>query len=701
MYKKIVSGIMLTILLVGMLRLAFGTQNFLASKVHAYNGSGTSVGGYISENTTWTLVGSPYIIVEDVVVEPNISLTIDPGVTVRFHYGKNLVIDGFLYARGNSTHRILFTSNSENPNPGAWGTIMLRRQESKHLMEWVIVEYGDKGIHIKFGLVTIRNSIFRWNNIGLYASDAGNIEARETLIINNALSGVHTDEFDCSVYLDKVKVLFNGVGLDLYRGHFDMSNSIIAKNKGFGVHLPEGGFSNSYIYNSTISENSGYGIYASSWNWHPTYIIGCTITNNALSGIYREAGQHGVYIYNSTISRNKDSGVRGFVHAVFYNNIFENFPYEFKNEELGDVNATYNWWGTINETQIGEHIYDYYDDYNLGRVIFKPFLSEPAKVPDNIAPLIERPIQRPLPNEVVQNDDVKVTVNVTDYESGVKNVTLWYTLVNGTEWTNTLMFYNESLGLYEGTIPGQLGGTWVKYKIIAYDFAGNMAVEDNLGEYYTYRVQTVYKLRITTTIGGTTNPAPGEYTYVEGTSVNVTAVPNAGFSFAYWLLDSEMRTENPITITMDSNHTLEAYFVDDIKPNISDPWQDPPSNSVQPYQNVTVWVNVTDYGSGIKNVTLWYSLDNGTTWVIKNMTKITQNTYEATIPGYENCTWITYKIIAYDNDGNNATKDNNGYYYKYHVIPEFPSITTLLLMLTVISIIVSVKRKVLRRKFPT
>ena len=35
------------------------------------------------------------------------------------------------------------------------------------------------------------------------------------------------------------------------------------------------------------------------------------------------------------------------------------------------------------------------------------------------------------------------------------------------------------------------------------------------------------------------------------------------------------------------------------------------------------------------------------------------------------------------------------------VIPEFPSITILLLMLVVISIIVSVKRKVLRRKFPT
>ena len=62
MLKKIVFGITLTPLLVGMLTLAFDTQNFLALNVHAYNGSGTYVGGIIWENTTWTLENSPYII---------------------------------------------------------------------------------------------------------------------------------------------------------------------------------------------------------------------------------------------------------------------------------------------------------------------------------------------------------------------------------------------------------------------------------------------------------------------------------------------------------------------------------------------------------------------------------------------------------------------------------------------------------------
>ena len=209
----------------------------------------------------------------------------------------------------------------------------------------------------------------------------------------------------------------------------------------------------------------------------------------------------------------------------------------------------------------------------------------------------------------------------------------------------------------------------------------------------------VYTLMITSTIGGTTDLAPGIYTYVNGTRVVITAVPFNGFSFDYWLLDGVKVTQNPITIIMNANHTLEAYFVDSIPPEISEPWQDPHANNVQPLQNVTVRVNVTDYGTGIKNVTLWYSINNGAEWTILNMTALptpsdTWITYEATINGYENCTWVIYKIIAYDNAGNRATKDNSGYGYQYHVIPEFPftQILILLMLTTLITTLWKTKR---------
>jgi hypothetical protein len=50
------------------------------------------------------------------------------------------------------------------------------------------------------------------------------------------------------------------------------------------------------------------------------------------------------------------------------------------------------------------------------------------------------------------------------------------------------MSYNSTSRLYYAMILGQSEGTFVKYKVIAYDNAGNMAVEDNAGQYFTYTV---------------------------------------------------------------------------------------------------------------------------------------------------------------------------------------------------------------------
>ena len=161
---------------------------------------------------------------------------------------------------------------------------------------------------------------------------------------------------------------------------------------------------------------------------------------------------------------------------------------------------------------------------------------------------------------------------------------------------------------------------------------------------------------------GITDPPAGTHIYAAGTTLNVTASPDSGFSFDYWLLDSEERVGNPIKIVMDRNHTLIPCFIDNIPPEIDDPTQEPPRN-VMAYQNVTVTVNVIDLGSGVHNVTLWYSVDNGTTWTPLDMTETLMNAYQATIPGYENCTWVRYRIIAYDNNENLAINDHHVYHH--------------------------------------
>jgi len=189
-----------------------------------------------------------------------------------------------------------------------------------------------------------------------------------------------------------------------------------------------------------------------------------------------------------------------------------------------------------------------------------------------------------------------------------------------------------------------------------------------------------YTLTITSTLGGITDPPTGTHEFSAGASVNVTAISDSGYSFDYWLLDGGTRAENPITVLMDTNHTLEAFFIDDIPPGIGIPVQEPPDN-IPEHQTVTVTVNVTDSGTGVHNVTLWYNVNNGTTWIPLNMTDISANVYQTSIPGYENGTWITYKMIAYDNNGNKKIKDNYGYHYIYQVIPEYPQLLILLLFI--------------------
>jgi len=102
-----------------------------------------------------------------------------------------------------------------------------------------------------------------------------------------------------------------------------------------------------------------------------------------------------------------------------------------------------------------------------------PTIGVPSRIPDE---------------DILPEQEVKISVTVTDALSEVKNVTLSYTTNDGNTWTNLPMNYNPSTTLYEATIPPQRAGTWVKYKIVAQDNAGNQATKDGTDPYSTYQV---------------------------------------------------------------------------------------------------------------------------------------------------------------------------------------------------------------------
>ncbi|MBS7621530.1 hypothetical protein KEJ32_05405, partial [Candidatus Bathyarchaeota archaeon] len=110
---------------------------------------------------------------------------------------------------------------------------------------------------------------------------------------------------------------------------------------------------------------------------------------------------------------------------------------------------------------------------------------------DKTAPLIME-IKRIPEGDVQPGQAVKVLANATDSLSGVRDVMLQYCIGDSPIWTNASMAFNATSSLYEGIIQGHQANTLVKYKITAYDKAGNHKVEDNNGQYYVYTVIPEY-----------------------------------------------------------------------------------------------------------------------------------------------------------------------------------------------------------------
>jgi|GEM_PF-1952593 len=134
----------------------------------------------------------------------------------------------------------------------------------------------------------------------------------------------------------------------------------------------------------------------------------------------------------------------------------------------------------------------------------------------------------------------------------------------------------------------------------------------------------------------------------------------------------------------------EPAASDTTPPEIEEPIREP-SGDVLSGQPVKISANITDDDSGVKNATLSYNI-NDVSWT--NATMIYNSTtglYEATIPGQPAGTSVKYMIIAYDNAGNSAARDNAGDYYIYGIIPEFP-FHPMLLLFAALTLLVAISK---------
>lgn len=97
-------------------------------------------------------------------------------------------------------------------------------------------------------------------------------------------------------------------------------------------------------------------------------------------------------------------------------------------------------------------------------------------------------------------------------------------------------------------------------KSVNNDYTLTMDADHTISAVFT-QSQTTEKatLIISASAGGRTTPVPGTYQYDVGTTVTITAIPDAGYVFVRWASGS---TSNPMSITLSSatTYNVEAIF---------------------------------------------------------------------------------------------------------------------------------------------
>jgi len=294
MKKQLKLFTLLAVLVVGMFA--------VASRLFFFAANATYVEGNIEQDTVWTLTDSPFVVINNVVVKSGFTLTIEPGVEVRFGGNFSLTVEGILTAVGTEEKMITFTSNKLQPQAGAWGTIKFANRTQPSAMTHGVVEYATNGITIEKGNVEIKNS-----EIG-----------------NNLESGIYiTGDNSAYIYDNTVEFNKNGIFIAGNSGGTTIESNVISVNTENGIYLESsaGTYINSIsvIYNTLSTNPTGIHIFGQ---------VSSGITRNSISfnGI-------GIFYENATD-----------ISPPQYNDIYGN-TCGMNASDTVPVNAEYNYWG--------------------------------------------------------------------------------------------------------------------------------------------------------------------------------------------------------------------------------------------------------------------------------------------------------------------------------------------------------------------
>ncbi len=170
-----------------MRRLAFLLGIGVAMLALAGLAPGASAGGptYVSGDVTgtWTAEGNPYIVTATAVVPESSTLSIGPGVVVRFDAGTGLLVRGSIVVEGSGAAPVEFTSNG-SAAPNFWEGIGV---SGLAVLRFASISYAATALRVEGGAADLEGVAASHSRSGLFANGSTVSVAHSSFSMNEAV----------------------------------------------------------------------------------------------------------------------------------------------------------------------------------------------------------------------------------------------------------------------------------------------------------------------------------------------------------------------------------------------------------------------------------------------------------------------------------------------------------------------------------
>ena len=227
----------------------------------------TNVSGALSGDTTWA--AGVYRVTSNVTINGGASLTILPGVIVKFDSNVQLIVNGTLNALGTPGSPIVFTSynddsaggdsNGDGPSSGTagyWGRITCGNGSNTQMNSCIVRYSGRTGTSTIYGSSATINlngcEIVDGNHSGIYTYNSS-VQIVDCTIARHAAQGVYFDRSGAPVVRGStIHDVSNGIYVNSSDPTID--GNVLRDNRNYGIYFT-GARNAPPITNNTIRDN--------------------------------------------------------------------------------------------------------------------------------------------------------------------------------------------------------------------------------------------------------------------------------------------------------------------------------------------------------------------------------------------------------------------------------------------------------------